>query len=146
MIDISPKPVQRRRAKATGKIILTDESLLRIKEGRVEKGDVFEVAKVAAIMAVKRTPEIIPHCHPIPVEDVKVDFQLGENFVRVDLEVKASAKTGVEMEALTGLTAALLAIWDMVKKYEKDEAGQYPNTVMTDIRVVEKVKGNGKNI
>ncbi len=146
MIDISPKPVQKRRAKATGRIILTDESLTRIKEQRVEKGNVFEVAKVAAIMAVKRTPEIIPHCHPILVEDVKVDFRLGENFVMVDLEVKASAKTGVEMEALTGLTAALLAIWDMVKKYEKDEFGQYPNTVITDIRVVEKVKGNSKNI
>jgi len=141
MIDISSKPVQRRRARATGKIILTNESLLRIKEQRVEKGDVFEVAKVAAIMAVKRTPEIIPHCHPILVEDVKVDFQLGENFVGVELEVKASSKTGVEMEALTGLTAALLAIWDMVKKYEKDKAGQYPHTAITDIRVVEKVKG-----
>ncbi len=140
MIDISQKRVQRRRAKATGKIILTNESLLRIREQRVEKGDVFQVARVAAVMAVKRTPEIIPYCHPIPIEDVKVNFRLGENFVRVDLEVKASAKTGVEMEALTGLTAGLLAIWDMVKKYEKDEAGQYPRTFITDVRVVEKVK------
>lgn len=141
MIDVSQKPIQRRRAKATGKIILTKNSLLRIKEHKVEKGDVFQVATVAAIMAVKRTPEIIPYCHPIPIEDVKIEFHLGENFVKVDLEVKASAKTGVEMEALTGVTAALLSIWDMVKKYEKDELGQYPNTLITDVRVVEKVKG-----
>jgi len=141
MIDVSQKPIQRRRARATGKIILTKESLLRIKERKVEKGDVFQVATVAAIMAVKRTPEIVPYCHPIPIEDVKVEFHLGENFVKVDLEVKASAKTGVEMEALTGVTAALLSIWDMVKKYEKDELGQYPNTLITDVRVVEKVKG-----
>ncbi|HIE23629.1 MAG TPA: cyclic pyranopterin monophosphate synthase MoaC [Candidatus Korarchaeota archaeon] len=140
MIDISQKPVQRRKARATGRIVLTSESLLRIKEGKVEKGDVFQVATVAAIMAVKRTPEIIPYCHPIPIEDVNVKFQLGENHVKVDVEVKASAKTGVEMEALTGLTAALLAIWDMVKKYEKDEAGQYPRTAITDVRVVKKVK------
>ncbi len=140
MIDISRKQVQRRRARATGRIILTSESLSRIKKGRVEKGDVFQVATVAAVMAVKRTPEFIPHCHPIPIEDVNVDFQLGENYVNVDVEVKTSAKTGVEMEALTGLTAALLTIWDMVKKYEKDEAGQYPRTAITDIRVLKKVK------
>ncbi len=140
LIDISSKPVMRRIARASGKIMLSEESISRIKEGRVEKGDVFSVAKVAAVMAVKRTPEIIPFCHPIPIEDVKVDFQLANNFIKVNLEVKAFAKTGVEMEALAGVTAALLAIWDMVKKYEKNELGQYPSTSMTEIKVVRKVK------
>ena len=141
MVDVGGKPEVLRVAVAKGVIRLREETVKRILEGRVEKGDPFTVAKLAAIMAVKRTPEIVPLCHPIPVTGVDVDFEVKGRDVVVTVEVRAVARTGVEMEALTGVSAALLAIWDMVKAYEKDEAGQYPETVIREVRVVRKVKG-----
>jgi cyclic pyranopterin phosphate synthase len=141
MADISSKNPVAREAIATGTIRLKPSTLDMIRDGRIEKGDVIAVAKVAAVQAVKRTPEIIPLCHPIPVEHVGTDFKLEEGCVRVTVRVKALAKTGVEMEALAGVSAALLTIWDMTKKYEKDERGQYPATLMAEIRVLEKKKG-----
>ncbi|NOZ31252.1 MAG: cyclic pyranopterin monophosphate synthase MoaC, partial [Crenarchaeota archaeon] len=116
------------------------ETIKLIQEGKIEKGDVVEAAKIAAILAVKNTPSILPYCHPIPITSVKVDVNYNQDLVKVIVEVKTTYKTGVEMEALTGVTTALLTIWDMVKKYEKDEEGQYPHTRIVDVRVVKKIK------
>ncbi|MEB3844806.1 MAG: cyclic pyranopterin monophosphate synthase MoaC [Desulfurococcales archaeon] len=140
MVDISPKPPLVREAVAEGTIRLRPETVERIRQGRIEKGDVLSVATVAAVLAVKNTPNIIPLCHPIPIHNVKVDYELGRETVTVRVKVKTKAETGVEMEALTGVSAALLTIWDMVKKYEKDEEGQYPETRISNIRVLSKVK------
>ncbi|MCD6301671.1 MAG: cyclic pyranopterin monophosphate synthase MoaC, partial [Staphylothermus sp.] len=96
---------------------------------------------IAAIQAVKKTPELIPLCHNIPITNVKVEYEfLGEDKIKVRVRVKTTSKTGVEMEALTGVALALLNIWDMVKKYEKDEKGQYPETWIEYIKVIEKIK------
>jgi cyclic pyranopterin phosphate synthase len=96
---------------------------------------------VAAINGVKNTPFLLPLTHNIPITSVKVDYEFLDDGVRVYVNVKTTAQTGVEMEALVGAVMALLNIWDMVKKYEKNEAGQYPYTVINDVRVIEKVKG-----
>ncbi len=140
MVDISKKEVVFRRAVAEGIIELRKETIERIKRGEVEKGDVFEIAKIGALIGVKMSTQIMPFCHPIPIEDVKVDFEVGDNFIKVRVEVKTHAKTGVEMDALSGVMGALLNIWDVVKKYEKDDKGQYPYTKIKDVRVVEKEK------
>jgi len=141
MVDIGEKDVVRRKAIASGKIVLGKRSLDAIRSGTVRKGDVLEAAKITAIQAVKSTPDIIPYCHPIPIESVKVDFELSNDSLSCTVEVIAHYKTGVEMEALTGVSAALLTIWDMVKYLEKDENGQYPSTRIADIEVVTKEKG-----
>ncbi len=141
MVDITKKAPVLRTAMARGTIVLKSTTMDTIRQGKVKKGDVLETAKIAAILAVKRTPELIPHCHPIPVESVKVEFKVHGNRIDVECEVKAHYKTGVEMEALTGVSVALLTIWDMVKYLEKDENGQYPMTQIKDIEVVKKVKG-----
>ncbi|MEM0377490.1 MAG: cyclic pyranopterin monophosphate synthase MoaC [Thermofilum sp.] len=140
MVDITEKGVSFRQAVARGFIKLRNETLEAIKQGRVPKGDVLTVAKAAAILAVKKTWEIIPLCHPIPITGVDVDLRVADNGVEAVVTVKSTAKTGVEMEALAGVAVALLTVWDMVKSMEKDERGQYPTTEITEIRVVEKVK------
>ena len=140
MVDITTKEIVRREAVAEGFIKLRNETIRRVREGRIEKGDVFSVATIAAIMAVKNTPNIVPLTHNIPITSVKVNYEVMNEGIKVIVTVKTDAKTGVEMEALTGVMAALLAIWDMVKKHEKDERGQYPWTRITDVRVVSKVK------
>jgi len=141
MIDISDKKIIMRRAKAKGEIKLKKETIKTIKEKKVKKGDVFTVARVAGLNAVKNTSMLIPMCHPVPVSAVDIDFDVRENSIICVCEVKAEYKTGVEMEALTGATVALLTIWDMVKYLEKDENGQYPGTRITNVEVVEKMKG-----
>ncbi len=140
MVDISEKKSVLRIARAKGTIVLRSSTIEHIKRGDVKKGDVFETAKVAGILAVKNTPSIIPHCHPIPVESVDFDFRVYGNRIDVECQVKAHYKTGVEMEALTGVSVALLTIWDMVKYLEKDEKGQYPMTQILGIEVLEKRK------
>ncbi len=140
MVDISDKKDVLRIARARGTIVLRSTTVDVIKRGEVKKGDVFETAKVAGMLAVKNTPNIIPHCHPIPVEYVDFNFKMHGNRIDVECEVKAHYKTGVEMEALTGVSVALLTIWDMVKYLEKDEKGQYPMTQILGIEVVEKRK------
>ncbi|MCC6013129.1 MAG: cyclic pyranopterin monophosphate synthase MoaC [Candidatus Verstraetearchaeota archaeon] len=140
MVDISHKEVVMREAKAIGKIILKKETIELIKRNAIEKGDVITIAKIAAIQAIKRTSEIIPLCHPIPIEYISIEFNIKESEIEVLSVVRTNAKTGVEMEALTGVSVALLTIWDMVKKYEKDEKGQYPNTLIKEIKVIEKSK------
>jgi len=140
MVDISHKEIVMREAKAIGKIILKKETIELIKKNAIEKGDVITIAKIAAIQAIKHTSEIIPLCHPIPIEHISIEFNIKENEIEVLSLVRTNAKTGVEMEALTGASVALLTVWDMVKKYEKDEKGQYPNTLIKEIRVIEKSK------
>ena len=141
MVDISEKEVIHRTAEAVGRIKLRKETIAAIREGGVKKGDPLAVAEVACVLAAKRTPEIVPLCHPLPITSVDAEFTLGDGFIEARCRVSADYKTGVEMEALTGATAALLTIWDMVKYLEKDEAGQYPTMVITDVRVTEKRKG-----
>jgi len=141
MVDVSPKPEVHREAIASGKIVLKKKTIELVKSEKIEKGDVLSVATVAAILAAKKTSEIIPLCHPIPLTHVDVDFSIEDNFIEVKTKVRTTAKTGVEMEALAATMTALLTIWDMVKKYEKDEKGQYPETVITDVRVLAKIKG-----
>jgi cyclic pyranopterin phosphate synthase len=141
MVDVSLKEVVHREAEAVGKIQLKKGTVDAIKAGKVKKGDPISVAEVASILAVKRTPETIPLCHPIPITSVTTEFQLGGDCIEARCRVMADYKTGVEMEALAGVAAALLTIWDMVKYLEKDEDGQYPSTAIAGIRVVEKRKG-----
>ncbi len=141
MVDVSDKEMVERIAIAEGRIKLKEESIKAIKEGRVKKGDVFCVAESAALLAIKNTFLSIPHCHPIPVESASLEFFISGNDVICRCEVKARYKTGVEMEALHGVVIALLTIWDMVKYMEKDERGGYPFTVIHDIKVIEKRKG-----
>lgn len=141
MVDISSKPSVYREATATGFIKLKPETIELVRKNLVEKGDVLTASTIAAINAVKNTPYILPLTHNIPITSVDVKYNIEENGIRVYVTVKTTAQTGVEMEALTGVAVALLNIWDMIKKYEKDEKGQYPHTVITDVRVVEKIKG-----
>ena len=140
MIDISEKDTISRSATASGKIKLRKETIEMIKASEVEKGDAFTIAKVSAINAVKKVPDLIPFCHPIPITNVDVDFEIEDNIVKAICKVKSIAKTGVEMEALTGVSIALLNLWDVIKMYEKDEKGQYPSTQIYDIKVEEKIK------
>ena len=141
MVDVTGKPQVYREATASGEIVLRPETVQRIRERRVEKGDVEAVASVAAVMAAKEASRIIPLAHPVPITGVDVKFDYDRDRVRVTVTVRTKAETGVEMDALTGLMAALLTVWDMVKQYEKDEGGQYPWTYITNVRVLRKVKG-----
>lgn len=140
MVDISNKEVVLREAVAEGFIKLRPETLQLVREGKIEKGDVITIAKTAGILAAKRTPDLLPLCHPIPLEKVEMEVIVENEGIRVRARVMAHYKTGVEMEALTSVSVALLTIWDMVKKYEKDERGQYPSTAITDVKVVSKLK------
>jgi len=141
MVDISAKGDVAREAVAAGKIYLRPETLAAIREGTVVKGNVLATARVAATLAVKKVPDLIPMCHQIPISSTTVDFTEGAGWIEVLVTVKTTGKTGVEMEALTGASVALLTVWDMVKSAEKDSQGQYPITRITDVRVVEKKKG-----
>lgn len=141
MIDITEKDIIERIATATGKIYLKEETIERIKNNNVKKGDVESIARIAGINAVKKVPDLIPLCHPIPITGSSIEFEYEDgNTMKVICTVKSIGKTGVEMEALTGVNVALLNIWDVVKMYEKDEAGQYPNTKIDEIKVKEKIK------
>ena len=145
MIDISEKDSILRIASASGKIHLKKETIERIKNKTIKKGDVFTIAKITAINAVKKVPDLIPLCHPIPINNVNIEFNYeGDNTIRVTCTVKSISKTGVEMEALMGVNIALLNIWDVVKMYEKDSKGQYPITVINEVTVDEKIKKNKK--
>lgn len=140
MVEISGKRDVRRVAKAKGNIKLRKETVDHIRAGKVEKGNVLTTAQIAATQAVKRTPELIPMCHPLQITGVKVDFELRDEEVEALVEVTTIGKTGVEMEAITGVAVALLTIWDMIKAVEKDAHGQYPRTEISEIRVLEKLK------
>lgn len=143
IVNVGEKAVTARRAVAEGYVLLLPDTLKAIAEERVPKGEVLGVARVAGIMAAKRTGELIPLCHPLPIESVEVDFDLPgfepeEGEERVRLRVKAvatiSAKTGVEMEALTAVSVAALTIYDMCKAIDK-------GMVIEGVRLIEKTGG-----
>lgn len=140
MVDISSKEVVIREATAVGEIRLKQNTISRLRAGRIEKGDAIAAAEVAAIMAAKSTPGILPFCHSIPITTVRTEHRIVGNALKVESYVKGQAKTGVEMEALTAAATYLLTVWDMVKQYEKDAKGQYPTTAITNLRVTKKIK------
>ena len=141
MVDVSDKAEIFREATATGIIKLKPETIKLIKAGEIAKGDPLFTAKIAGVLAAKKTSGLIPLCHPLPLTNVQLDVRvLDEASVEVTALVKAKAQTGVEMEALTAVAVGLLTVWDMTKQYEKDAAGQYPSTALERIKVVRKVK------
>ncbi|MFC6718748.1 cyclic pyranopterin monophosphate synthase MoaC [Natrialbaceae archaeon GCM10025810] len=140
MVDVGDKPDSERRAVAAGVIRLRPSTIEAIREDQVGKGDVLATARVGAIQAVKHTWETIPMCHQIPITNVDTDFSLGEDRIELEVAVETTGKTGCEMEALEGVTTGLNVVWDMVKAVEKDEDGQYPETGIENVRVLEKEK------
>ena len=140
IVHIGSKPVVERHASATGLLHLQAATVLAIQNKEIKKGDVLEASTIAAIQAVKETPRIIPHCHPIPLEGCTVSWSFEGHALRCTVNVAAHYKTGIEMEALTGVSAGLLCALDMVKSLEKDENGQYPGTSISDLVVIEKFK------
>lgn len=140
MVDISPKDVVLREAFAIGEIRLKPGTIRRLRTKHIEKGDAVAAAEVAAIMAAKNTPNILPFCHSIPLTTIRTSHSYTHDSVKVESYVKGLAKTGVEMEALTAVSTYLLTIWDMVKQYEKDSNGQYPTTSITNVHVTKKLK------
>jgi cyclic pyranopterin phosphate synthase len=136
MVDVTNKAETQRVAVAAGSIRMNEAAFAAIKDGTADKGDVLGVARVAGIMAAKRTAELIPLCHPLMLTKVSVDFEMRPDDLTVDAvcTAKLSGKTGVEMEALTGATVALLTIYDMCKAVDK-------GMTMTDIRLMEKSGG-----
>jgi cyclic pyranopterin phosphate synthase len=140
MIDVSEKAVVKRKAQAGGKIFLSPKTIEEIKAGRIKKGNPLQVAEVAAMNAAKQTYLLIPYCHQIPLDMVRVDFSVHSDNIEAVCYVNARARTGVEMEALVGVSVALNTLWDMVKYLEKDDQGQYPFTQITDLRVLKKEK------
>jgi cyclic pyranopterin phosphate synthase len=133
MVDVGEKAPQIRLAKATGKILLSKETLNLIKEDSLKKGDVLTVAEIAGIQAAKRTSDLIPLCHNIVLEKVRVIAKADQNGVIVNSEVRCTGKTGVEMEALAAVSVALLTIYDMCKAIDK-------SMVLEDIKLVGKTK------
>ena len=144
MVDVSEKRIIRRQAEAAGRIELSPTTVEKIENGQIKKGDPLQVAEIAAMNAAKQTHLLIPHCHQIPLDVVKVTFQVSKGSIEARCFVSAQARTGVEMEALVGVSMALNSLWDMVKYLEKDELGQYPSTRINDIRVLRKEKDEGR--
>lgn len=141
IINIGSKPIVERRATARGRVVLQEASKSAIESNSIKKGNVLEASTVAVLQAVKDTPRIIPHCHPIPLEGTEVSWHWDDTSLWCTVSVSAHYKTGIEMEALTGVAAGLLCAFDMVKSLEKDEDGQYPVARITDLEVVQKFKG-----
>ena len=134
MVDVSEKDDTKRIAVAFGKICMKKETLVSIQNQEIKKGDVLGVAQVSAIMAAKRTFETIPMCHPIFLTGADVDFQIVEDGIEIRMTVKTTGKTGVEMEALSGVSIALLTIYDMCKALDRAME-------ITDIHLLEKAGG-----
>ena len=135
MVDVSNKPAQLRIAKATGRIRLAEATVALIADNNVKKGDVLAMAEFAGIQAAKRTAELIPLCHPLPLTNVVVTASLDTNGVAVSSEVSCIGSTGVEMEALTAVSVALLTVYDMCKAVDK-------NMAIKNTALVEKTKGD----
>jgi len=136
MVDVGDKSVTKRVAVAEGQIMMLDNTLELIKQGNHKKGDVLGIARIAGIMAAKRTSDLIPLCHPLALTKVTVDFKVLDDEVAVQcrVQVETSGQTGVEMEALTALQVSLLTIYDMCKAVDR-------GMIMTDIRLLEKAGG-----
>lgn len=139
-VDISKKDIVYREATATGRILLSGATVNLVKSNRLEKGDPISIAETVAVMGAKLTPTIVALCHQLDIEKVEPKVSIGPDWIDVTVTVGADGKTGVEMEALTAVLAALLNIWDVVKAHEKDPDGQYPTTRIESVRVVRKVK------
>ena len=133
MVDVSAKPISRRTARAAGTIRLGSETLDLIKSHQVQKGDVLATARIAAIAGAKRTSELIPLCHNIPIEAIDVRFDVRSHGIDITAEARCEAKTGIEMEALTAVAVAALTIYDMCKAVDK-------TMVIGDIKLLEKTK------
>lgn len=140
MVEVGDKPKQKRKAVATGKIILQKETVVMIKNQKIKKGNVLTTAQIAAINAVKNTSNLVPLCHPLNITGINVDFDIKNTEIIATVSVNSLGQTGVEMEAITGVSVGLLTIWDMVKAVEKDEKGQYPDTKISNISVIKKEK------
>jgi cyclic pyranopterin phosphate synthase len=140
MVDVGDKPDTARRAVAHGEIRLRPETVRAVEDSEIGKGDVLATARVGAVQAVKHTWETIPLCHQIPITNVDTDFAPGDDHIELTVAVETTGKTGCEMEALEGVTTGLNVVWDMVKSAEKDADGQYPETRIADVEVVEKEK------
>ena len=136
MVDVSDKPVTARTAKAHGTILMQAETLAAIRNNRLKKGDVLATARIAGVMAAKKTHDLIPLCHPLALNDVQVDIgDLGDEAgLFVETSVRTSGKTGVEMEALTACSVALLTLYDMAKAIDR-------HMVLGEIKVIEKAGG-----
>jgi cyclic pyranopterin phosphate synthase len=135
MVDVSEKAVTEREAVARGTVRMQPATLRLVRAGRIAKGEVLAVARVAGIMAAKRTAEIVPLCHPLPLQVVAVDFTVrGRDRIEIEARVKVSGKTGVEMEALTAVSAAALTIYDMCKAVDR-------GMIIADVRLMEKRGG-----
>ena len=122
MVDVSAKPETHRRAVARGSIRMSAATLEAIRRNQIQKGDVLGVARVAGIMAAKRTAELIPLCHPLPIHDVQIELTADEALpgIRAEASVATSAKTGVEMEAITAVAIALVTVYDMAKAMDRE--------------------------
>lgn len=136
MVDVGDKPDTQRTAVAGGTVHMKAETLKLIKDGNIKKGDVLSIARIAGIMAAKRTSELIPLCHPIPINKIAVDLDLDEanNAIQIRATVRTTGKTGVEMEALTAVSTAALTIYDMAKAVDREMR-------LSNIRLLEKRGG-----
>ena len=133
IVNVGHKPIQRRRAVAEGKLICAPATIRALKENALPKGDVLTVAQIAGIQAAKRTSELIPLCHPLLLNHVEVNFKVRRAAVEIFCTAETNAQTGVEMEALTGVSAAALTLYDMCKAVDKKMR-------ISEIRVMEKIK------
>ena len=133
MVDVGRKPAQQRIAVAEGSVRCQPETIAALRAKKLPKGDVFTVAKIAAILAAKRVDELIPLCHSLPLDTVEVHFYVKKNLVHIAVEARTTAKTGVEMEALTAVSVAALTIYDMCKAVDK-------TMVIEGVRLVSKTK------
>lgn len=134
MVDISAKSTTVREARASGRISMSPQAIAAIKDGTAKKGDVLAVARVAGIMAAKRTSELIPLCHPVTLSSVSVNFDITDSSITVTVTARSSGQTGIEMEALTAVSATLLTLYDMVKAVDKA-------MIMSDIKLLTKSGG-----
>ncbi len=136
MVEVGEKPVSQRRAVAAGRVLVSRETFELIRSGGMKKGDVLTVAQVAGVMGAKRTPDLIPMCHPVVIDGIDLELHLDEARCSVEIvaSVSCAGRTGVEMEALTAVSAAALTVYDMCKAVQK-------NMVITDIRLLSKTGG-----
>jgi cyclic pyranopterin phosphate synthase len=134
MVDVSGKDVTVRTARATGRFVTTPEVIALLRRDGLPKGDALAVARIAGIAAAKRTPDLVPLCHPVALHAVSVGLELGEDDVRIEATTRTADRTGVEMEALTSVVAAGLALYDMVKAVDRGAR-------LTDVQLAEKAGG-----
>ena len=134
MVDVGEKPISQRTAVAAARVLVNEHTFSLIRSGGMKKGDVLSVAQVGGIMAAKKTSDIIPMCHPIMTSGIDINFEIKDNYIEIYSSVKCKGETGVEMEALTAVSAAALTIYDMCKAVQKD-------MVIEEIRLLKKTGG-----